>query len=98
MQQREFLISVTLAIGAATLAWGQTQAPVARPANSGKAPDFSGIWTHPFWPGFDPPLSGPGPVVNRSRMPNGVGNSDQLVGEYTNPILKREAAEIVRKH
>ena len=61
-------------------------------------PDFSGVWTHPFWPGFDPPLSGPGPVVNKSRLPNGVGNSDQLVGDYTNPILKPEAAEIVKKH
>jgi len=94
MQQREFLLAVTLAIGAATIAWGQTQAPPVGAAN----PDFSGIWTHPFWPGFDPPLSGPGPVVNRSRMPNGVGNSDQLVGEYTNPILKPRAAEIIKQH
>jgi hypothetical protein len=62
------------------------------------APDFSGIWTHPFWPGFDPPLSGVGPIVNRSRLPSGVGNSNQLVGDYTNPILKPEAAEVVRKH
>ena len=103
MQQRQFLLSVTLTIAAATLAWGQTQAPGLGPANSAKErvasmPDFSGVWTHPFWPGFDPPLSGPGPVVNRSRLPNGVGNSDQLVGDYTNPILKPQAAEIVKKH
>jgi hypothetical protein len=73
---------------------GQTFAPAVGPAT----PDFSGIWTHPFWPGFDPPLSGPGPVVNRSRLRNGVGNSDQLVGDYTNPILKPQAAEVVKRH
>jgi hypothetical protein len=94
MRQREFFLSVTLAIAAATLAWGQTRTPAVGPAN----PDFSGIWTHPYWPGFDPPLSGPGPVVNKSRMPNGVGNSDQLVGDYTNPILKPQAAEIIKRH
>ena len=67
-------------------------------AVEGQRPDFSGIWTHPYWPGFDPALSGPGPVVNRSRTPSGIGNSDQLVGDYTNPILKPTAAEVVRKH
>src|SRR2546430_2674006 len=61
-------------------------------------PDFSGIWTHPYWPGFDPPLSGQGPVVNRERTPSGAGNSNQLVGDYTNPILKPGAAEVVRRH
>ena len=29
---------------------------------------------------------------------NGVSNYNQLVGDYTNPILKPEAAEIVKKH
>jgi hypothetical protein len=69
------------------------------PAGSAVAqhPDFSGIWLHPFWPGFDPPLSGPGPVVNKLRLPNGIGNWRVLVGDYTNPILKPDAAEIVRK-
>ena len=61
-------------------------------------PDFTGIWAHPFLPGFEPPASGPGPVLNRSRGPDGVGNFNQLVGDYTNPILKPHAAEIVRKH
>src|ERR1700683_4231149 len=92
--QRDFLLLVTLIV-AATPAFGQTN-----DSAQGKAatPDLSGIWVHPFWPGFDPPLSGPGPVVNRSRLPSGVGNSDQLVGEYTNPLLKRQAAEVGRKH
>ena len=72
------------------------------PANgvqsAASAPDFSGIWTHPFWPGFDPPVSGPGPVVNKVRTASGIGNSDQLVGDYSNPILKPQAAEVVKKH
>jgi hypothetical protein len=61
-------------------------------------PDFSGIWAHPFLTGFEPPASGPGPVLNRSRRPDGVANFQQLVGDYTNPILKPHAAEIVKKH
>ena len=65
---------------------------------AGAVPDFSGQWARAVWPGFDPPLSGPGPVVNKSRLPNGVGNTRQFVGDYTNPILKQQAADIVRKH
>jgi hypothetical protein len=36
-------------------------------------------------------------VRNTSRLPSGAGNFDQLVGDYTNPILKPDAAELVRK-
>ena len=61
-------------------------------------PDFSGIWSHPYLTGFEPPQSGPGPVKNRSRRADGVGNFQQLVGDYTNPILKPEAAQIVKQH
>jgi hypothetical protein len=98
--QRDFLLLVTLA--AATPAFGQTAAPAvgsASGATQGAAsiPDFSGIWWHPSLPGFEPPASGPGPVTNRSRR-NGVSNYDQLVGDHTNPILKPETAEVVKKH
>jgi hypothetical protein len=61
-------------------------------------PDFSGIWAHPFLTGFEPPASGPGPVLNTARRPDGVGNFQQLVGDYRNPVLKPHAAEIVKKH
>jgi len=100
-RRRDFLLLVTLAAAVATPAAGQTVGPAVGPDSTRGAasvPDFSGVWTHPYWPGFDPPLSGSGPVVNRSRLPNGVGNSNQLVGDYTNPILKPRAAEIVKKH
>jgi hypothetical protein len=83
-------------------ALAQTVAPLAGRTSSGTAstvsfPDFSGIWAHLALPGFDPPLSGPGPVTNRSRR-NGVSDFYQWVGDYTNPILKPQAAEVVRKH
>jgi hypothetical protein len=76
-------------------------------------PDFSRIWYHPSFPWFEPPASGPGPVTNRSRWPqrpddaggslalpptkDGVSDFDQLVGDYTNPILQPWAAEVVKK-
>jgi len=101
-QRREFILLVTLLAAVAMPALGQTMAPAVGLANSthvaSSIPDFSGVWTHPFWPGFDPPLSGPGPITNRSRRPDGAGNSNQLVGDYTNPILKPQAAEVVRKY
>jgi hypothetical protein len=67
--------------------------------NVASVPDFSGIWAHPYFPGFEPPASGPGPIVNRSRRPrDGVGNANQFVGDYTNPILKPQAAEVIKRH
>lgn len=60
-------------------------------------PDFSGVWHRWLRPGFGPPASGPGPITNRSRI-GGVSNYNQLVGDYTNPILSRKAAEVVKEH
>ena len=106
-RQRVFLLSVTLAAAAATPALGQDVAPAIGPANSGtqpaaSIPNFSGMWSHPYWPGFEPPASGPGPVTNKLRLregpQKGVSNPDRLVGDYTNPVLKPAAAEVVRKH
>ena len=91
MQRRNVLLLVTATL-AASPAFGQKAA----------IPDFSGIWAHPYFPGFEPPASGPGPILNRSRIRggprDGVGNANQFVGDYTSPILKPQAAEIVKKH
>jgi hypothetical protein len=100
-QRRDFLFVVTLAAAAATSAFGQAVVPAVGPAKSGKEsaasnPDFSGIWVHSI-PGFEPLPSGPTSLVNRSRR-NGIADLLQLVGDYTNPILKPQAAEIVKKH
>ena len=59
-------------------------------------PDFSGVWWHPSLPGFEPMSSGPTSVVNKSRR-NGVSNYDQLVGDYSNPILQPWASDVVKK-
>jgi hypothetical protein len=102
--QQDFLLSATLAAAVATSALGQVAPPADRsasgadPQSAASIPDFSGIRVHPSLPGFEPPLSGPGPVRNRSRRPDGQSNFNQLVGDYGNPILKPHAAEIVKKH
>jgi hypothetical protein len=103
VQRRDFLLLVTLAAAATTPALGQTVAPAVGQANSGtqvaaSIPDFSGIWARISFPGFEPPLAGPGPVTNRLRAPNGAASPYGLVGDYSNPILKPQAAEIVKKH
>jgi len=103
LQRRRFLLLAVLAAAAsATPALAQTAAPALGPAgsatpSSASIPDFSGIWAHLTWPDVEPPLAGPGPVTNRSRV-NGVSNTSQLIGDYTNPILKLDAAEVVKKH
>ena len=103
MSARHLLLSIALAALAATAALGQTLAPAAAPAgtvrqSAAAIPDFSGIWAHPYLTGFEPPASGPGPVTNRSRRQDGVGNFGKLVGDYSNPILQPWAAEVVKQH
>jgi hypothetical protein len=77
-------------------------------------PDFSGIWGRYSFPGMAAPRSGFGPVVNKSRRrqsfddngrpfggaPNAplVSNNTQLVGDYSNPVLKPQAAQVVKEH
>ena len=55
---------------------------------------------------FEPPASGPGPVVNSVRKADGTivardpccgPPRGMFLGDYTNPILKPEAAEAVKK-
>ena len=104
--RRESLMSRALLAGLLT-------SIVLTPAQAATAtPDFSGIWGHLTLPPFEPPLAGPGPVKNTARVNAAVAPSNQtvlrttrsvsdiskLVGDYTNPILKPEAAEIVRQH
>jgi hypothetical protein len=46
---------------------------------------------------FEPMPSGPQPLRNLSRRPDGTANAGQLVGDYNNPILTREAAAVVKQ-
>jgi hypothetical protein len=87
--RRNFLLVVMVAAVAATPGLG---ASAAAPA----VPDFSGLWAHPWLPGYEPMASGPTSLANTSRR-NGVSNPVQLVGDYTNPILKPDAAATVKK-
>jgi hypothetical protein len=76
-------------VSAQTAASAQVSQPV---------PDLSGNWRHPSLPGYEPPLSGPGPVTNLSRRKqDGASNYDRLEGDYTNPILQPWAATVVKR-
>jgi hypothetical protein len=83
---------------AAAPAMAQTAASIADPSG---IPDLSGAWAHAALNGLELPLSGPGPVRNRSRELTGpqagVGDRRQLVGDYTSPILQPWAAAVVKK-
>jgi hypothetical protein len=46
---------------------------------------------------FEGMPSGPQPLRNLSRLPNGKANNGRLVGDYHNPILTPEAAAIVKQ-
>ena len=116
--QRDFLLLLMLAAMIATPIFAQNVPIAVGPDNSStqataSIPDLSGFWSHPYWPGFEQPLSGPGPVVNKFRgrqildadgrplaAENGplTGDPDRLVGDFANPILKPETAEVVKKH
>jgi len=46
---------------------------------------------------FEGMPSGPQPLRNLSRLPDGKANARQLVGDYRNPILTPEAAAVVKQ-
>ena len=89
-KHRKFFLLMTLATAAAHPAFGQMAPPEA-------AEMFTGIWWHPTLPSFEPLATGPKPVTNRTRF-GGVSDYNNLVGDYTNPILKPWAAEVVKKY
>jgi hypothetical protein len=72
-RQRDFLSVVAAATVVARPAMGQTLSVVgtttAETQSAASFPDFSRVWTHPAFPWFEPPASGPGPVTNKSRWP-----------------------------
>jgi hypothetical protein len=74
--------------------------------NSSRIPDLSGQWGRDML-FFEPPASGPGPVINSVRKADGtVAAQDRCcsivteggwLGDHTNPVLKPETAEAVKK-
>jgi hypothetical protein len=69
----------------------------ALPAQSANAtPDFSGFWARTSL-GFESPATGHGPLANLNRRANGASNLSLLAGDDKDPILKPQAAEMVRR-
>jgi hypothetical protein len=64
-------------------------------AETTSIPDLSGIWGR--WFNIEPPSLGPGPVVSKLRRPDGTV-VQSVVGDFTNPILRPPAAEIVKRN
>jgi hypothetical protein len=65
-------------------------------------PDFSGLWGRNAF-NVEAPPSGPGPLTNMRRAgkdasrPIFDGDPIPLVGDYNSPILKPEAADVVKR-
>ena len=93
-------------VAASVIATALLVLPVAAAQRAAAIPDLSGQWGRDML-FFEPPSAGPGPVVNALRKPDGSRDKQApccaivveggWVGDYTNPILKPEAAEIVKK-
>ena len=64
-------------------------------AETTSIPQLSGIWGR--WFNLEPPSSGPGPIVSRLRRPDG-SIIQSVAGDFTNPILRPHAAEVVKKN
>src|SRR5256885_16411439 len=88
--RRYVLLFATCAAMVATPAFAQNNSPAV-------ADMFTGIWWHPTLPSFEPLATGPKPVLNKTRF-KGASDYNNLVGDYSNPILKPWAAEVVKKY
>jgi hypothetical protein len=71
-----------------TLTFVATFVWLAFAAETTSIPDLSGIWGR--WFNFEPPSSGPGPIVSKLRRPDG-SVIQSVVGDFTNPILRPHA-------
>jgi hypothetical protein len=71
-------------VAAPIVAW-----PVIAAESTAAIPDFNGTWARTTF-ALEPPDSGPGPLRDSQRRPNDAPS-------YTSPILKPEAAALVRQ-
>lgn len=65
-------------------------------AQAPTVPQLSGTWARMTF-GLEPPQSGPGPISNLTRTPEGRSDGNKLVGDYNNPILRPAAAAEVKR-
>jgi hypothetical protein len=88
-RQALFFCASTAAMLATTFVWPALAAD--------GAPDMMNVrWGKNAF-NFEPMPSGPQPLRNLSRRPDGTANAGQLVGDYRNPILTPEAAAVVKQ-
>ncbi|MGH6816849.1 MAG: hypothetical protein ACREC6_14215, partial [Hyphomicrobiaceae bacterium] len=114
-----FLLLASLAAAAATPALVHDAAPAAGAESTAKqsaasVPELSRLWSNSLGPGFGPPPSGPGPVLNTVRVRATVDIRDgkpldpatapmvsiggRRMGDHTAPILQPWAADVVKAH
>jgi hypothetical protein len=94
-QERFMERPVSIATASAILL---SSAALAQQSNPGATPppDLSGIWGR-NWVTLEPPPFGPGPIVSKLRRPDG-SPIFSAIGDYTNPLLRPQAAEIVKNN
>ena len=83
MQRDVLLFAAATAVAMFSLAQASLGvAPAGEMQGPASTPDFSRIWTHPAFPWYEPPASGPGPITNLSRWaeqrPGGSAGSAAL--------------------
>ena len=71
-------------------------APASNAKDAAYIPDFSGMWGRNAFD-LEAAPSGPAPVTNLRRLASGSGDPTMPIADYSNPLLKPEAAEIVRQ-
>src|SRR5258706_11306237 len=118
MRRGNFLLLASLAAMAAIPVLGLAAGPAVgaastAPQSAASVPDFSRLWANSLGPGFSPPASGPGPVLNKARARAAVdiygkplnpatapivSVGGRRVGDYTAPILQPWAAQVVKDH
>jgi hypothetical protein len=98
MRRQNLSFLMTLVV-ATTSGLGQAAQPTGSSStiDTSSIPNFSGLWAHEFI-GFEPPSSGHGPIRNLSRVPSGQADINRPAGDYSDPILKPEAAAILKAH
>jgi len=110
-----FRAIIAPAVTIAFVALGSTaqDAGAAASQSAASVPDMSRLWGNTLGPGFPPPASGPGPVLNKMRQKQAVdiygrdinpanaplvAQGGRRVGDYTAPILQPWAAQVVKEH
>jgi hypothetical protein len=84
------LLRYALVLAASLVGVGSNAAEQNRPV-----PDLSGLWGRSSIP-YERPSAGAGPL-ERLRLPSGERARNSQVGDYTNPILRPEAAAAVKR-